>query len=324
MTKSHRVPVWIDCDPGNDDVFAILLAMHNPYLQLIGISTSYGNVGLELTTHNTIAFLEYLGSPDIPVYQGSSKPLEGDAPEASYIHGTTGIGGAQGYLSENPHVKCKTDINYIEAINNAAKDAHGELCVIVTGPLTNLSKVLDKYPNFGDQVQYISIMGGAFGLGNITPYAEFNLYSDPLAAEKVFTNEFLQDNKLILSPLNITHKCIATKAIRNTFKGKKGSLFRSITNFYAERYAKVSPTGPPVHDPVAVFSLIAVLERKQKEYGYQCWHETVQVALEGEKRGETTMFENGSSNGVYIGYDINPQAFWDAVSDAIVSLEHNN
>lgn len=321
MTKSDKVPVWIDCDPGNDDVFAIMLALDNPQLDLVGISTSFGNVSLDLTTQNALRLLEFLGSLKIPVYRGSHKPLQGNPPEASNIHGATGIGGTEGYLTTTPKVNVAQDTNYVDAIISAAEKAQGELCVIATGPLTNLEHVLEKVPDFGDHIQYLSIMGGAFGFGNITPYAEFNIYSDPIAAHKVLNNESLH-NKIILSPLNLTHKCIATKAIRNGFKGKKGSLFQSISNFYAERYSATSPEGPPVHDPVAVFSLMTILNGKQAEYNYKCWHGSVSVTTEGEKKGQTT-FTDTNNGGVYVGYDINPQKFWDAVSAAVATLDYS-
>lgn len=81
------IPLWLDCDPGHDDAFAILLAAHHPSLNLLGITTVHGNASLENTTNNATRILEAIGRPEIPVYPGHKKPFCRPAIHAPNIHG---------------------------------------------------------------------------------------------------------------------------------------------------------------------------------------------------------------------------------------------
>lgn len=196
------IPLWLDCDPGTDDAFAILLAVFHPRFKLLGISTVHGNAPLKSTTHNTLALLEVLKVKNIPVYKGESKPLVKDPYFAFYAHGKSGMGGAN--LPENISSKPANDKTYMEAIRDAILEYPDEICIAATGTFTNMSKLFEKYPELRGKVKYLTIMGAGFGIGNVTPYAEFNCYVDPEAANNLFHDEVLR-NKIIVNGLNITH-----------------------------------------------------------------------------------------------------------------------
>lgn len=90
---NQQIPIWLDCDPGNDDAFAILLSVFSPRYKLLGISTVHGNAPLHMTTHNTLAVLDLLNIFNVKVYEGEGKPLVNAPRYALDVHGVTGIGG---------------------------------------------------------------------------------------------------------------------------------------------------------------------------------------------------------------------------------------
>lgn len=329
MTFHDSIPVWIDCDPGTDDTFAILLALYHKRFNVLGISTVHGNVLLDSTTHNALGLLELLNIPydSVKVYAGSDRPLVKPPREAKDIHGPTGLGDID--LPVNPHHKPANDMDYIEAIKQAIENYPDELCLVCTGPLTNIVRVFKKYPDLKEKVKLISIMGGGKGIGNVTPFAEFNFYCDPHAASFVVSDPVLS-NKIVLAPLNITHKAIATKEIQRKVYNEEleNSMLRltfyKILMFFAKSYAGRPEfiEGPPVHDPLAVFLLLPMLEGSNK-YDFKYLRRKIDVITEGEKEG-SVIFTNtnladgiNEKDGVYIGLDINVKEFWDYVLDSL-------
>ncbi|KAK6464741.1 uridine nucleosidase [Scheffersomyces coipomensis] len=334
MTVTEKIPIWLDCDPGNDDVFAILLSTFNQNFNLIGISTVHGNAPLSMTTHNTLALLDILNVYHIKVYQGSETPLIKPSHFAPQIHGSNGIGGVK-FPKDTINQLCY-DVNYLQAMKQAILNYNHKLCLICTGPLTNVSKLFTTYPELTSKVNLISIMGGGLNIGNVTPYAEFNFFADPDAADNVLS---LTGVKINLAPLNLTHKVIATKEIRNKIFNKsltsKNSKFRkifyNILNFFSESYKiKYGITeGPPIHDPVALFSILPFLdtENENEDYNYQYIRKKLRVITDGDHQGESIIDEDESSDtedGIYIGQNINVNKFWNELLQCIDIAEKYN
>lgn len=334
MTVDTKIPIWLDCDPGNDDAFAILLLLFHPRFNLLGISTVHGNAPLSSTTHNALGLLEVLHcKQDHPkVYSGSENPLKGKAVHALNIHGASGIGGVE--LPSHPHIQLSNDVTYLEAMRSAILKYPDEICVVCTGALTNFAKLIIVYPELKPKIKLVSIMGGALDLGNITPYAEFNIYCDPFASQLVLTDEIISP-KTILTPLNLTHKAVATESVRTklfeqaakTSTTKK--FFQDIVVFFANVYDKRYGVkqGPPIHDPVAVFSLLPFIDEDFEDYGYKYLRRKLQVVQKGERAGETVV-ENGDLNsaveeddGIYVGIDVNVDVFWDCMKEALDNAE---
>ncbi|KAF1832199.1 Inosine/uridine-preferring nucleoside hydrolase [Decorospora gaudefroyi] len=282
MTASlPKTPIWLDCDTGHDDAYALLLAAHSPHVELLGVSTVHGNAALSQTTHNTLAILEAIGRRDVLVYPGASKPLVRDAVHAADIHGESGLDGVS--LLPKPSSSAATDVTFLDAMYRALMASPPDTAwLVTTGALTNIALLFQKYADLAGHIKGLSIMGGAVGggftdapmgrvegegerFGNWTAYAEFNIYCDPEAAQSLLSHPILAP-KTTLIPLDLTHQVLTTQKIRHKLLyGDQASdptptptpiraLFTQITSFFAQTYAQIFSitAGPPLHDPLAV------------------------------------------------------------------------
>ncbi|MFC4986517.1 nucleoside hydrolase [Saliphagus infecundisoli] len=176
-------PLLIDTDPGCDDALALALALEDPTLEVVGLTTVHGNTTVEATTHNARALLEVLGRTDVPIAAGADRPLLADLETAEHIHGEGGIRG------ELPEPTSETELEGVHAarrIVEAARRHEGELALAAIGPLTNVALALALEPRLPELLDDLLVMGGAaFVPGNVTPLAEANFHSDPEAARRV-------------------------------------------------------------------------------------------------------------------------------------------
>ncbi len=176
--------IIIDTDPGVDDAHAILMAYAYPNVKVEAILTVNGNVGVERTTANACTILDLLGK-DTPIFPGCSAPLVLAAGEnASHVHGTDGLGGAN-FPSSNRKVEKEHASNALVHMANALP---GEITLVCIGPLTNIAVALKLDPNLPEKINNLVVMGGAIHSRGNTPNisAEFNTYTDPEAAHAVF------------------------------------------------------------------------------------------------------------------------------------------
>jgi purine nucleosidase len=177
-------PIIIDCDPGQDDALAILLALGSPdELEVLAVTTVAGNVPLALTEKNARKVVELAGRREVPVHIGCDRPLVRDLVTAEFVHGGTGLDGAE--LPE-PSV-APAPAHAVDAIVELLRTRPARTVTLCpTGPLTNIAMVMRRAPDVVPRIKEIVLMGGAIGEGNITPAAEFNIYVDPQAAQEVF------------------------------------------------------------------------------------------------------------------------------------------
>ena len=173
-------PVVLDCDPGIDDCVAILLALASPEIDLRAITTVAGNTSLANATANALAVLDWAGRADIPVAAGAAAGI-GPASGAEWgiageMHGPSGIEGA------SLPVSART----AEADAVALLAAAGPVTLVATGPLTNVAHLLDRHPDL--PLRELVVMGGSLVGGNITDTAEFNVWCDPVAAQRVLAH----------------------------------------------------------------------------------------------------------------------------------------
>ena len=179
MTK-----VLIDTDPGTDDALALMMALGSPELDVVGVTTVGGNATLAHTTRNAIRLREYLGLPDLPVSKGAARPLKGKFHYGYYFHGPAGLTVRLPTPRSQPHT-----MRAPEFITHMASILRGQLKVVALSPLTNIARALDREPRLAGWLKEIVVMGGAVEVpGNVTPYAEFNVYNDPVAADIVFSS----------------------------------------------------------------------------------------------------------------------------------------
>ena len=195
----------LDVDTGVDDSIAILYALFKPEIEVVGISTVCGNVEAWLAAENTLKILDLADAPDIPVVKGAETPLrkkwEG---RVSYIHGDNGLGNVE--LPASSRKLLETDVSDFHM--ELAGKYEGELVVVTLGPMTNIARTLEKYPEFAGKVKKVVSMGGTLSMrGNVSPVAEANFAGDPDACDRVFTSGM----DITIVGLDVTMKTRLTK-----------------------------------------------------------------------------------------------------------------
>ena len=204
MTKK----VVIDCDVGVDDAFALILAFHSPELEVKTVTGVYGNGPLHQVFENIQRVLSLIQPQEKPlIARGANQPLKGKTHYAHSVHGKDGLGGATIERKEGEEWWRVDPAHAAELIPKMARQYPNELTLIATGPLTNLALALRKDLEGMPNLKEIVIMGGAvWTKGNVTPHAEFNIFSDPLAAKAVFESGL----PITLVPLDVTHEVSLT------------------------------------------------------------------------------------------------------------------
>ncbi|TVR27847.1 MAG: nucleoside hydrolase [Ilumatobacter sp.] len=239
--------IVLDCDPGHDDAVAIVAAAR--FTELLGITTVAGNVPLERTTYNARVLRDLLDL-DAEVHSGADRPLVVEAADASYVHGESGLDGADLPVPTRP-LDGTDAVGFI--IDTCG--AHDDVWLVPTGPLTNIALALRAAPDLVDRIAGISLMGGG-RFGNRTPVAEFNIWADPDAAAIVFDS----GARLVMTGLDVTHRFQATPARIDEVAALDGRLAEVLTglfHFFADNYVARHDglDGAPVHDPLAVLVL---------------------------------------------------------------------
>jgi len=241
-------PVLIDCDPGHDDAIALLLAVASPELELLGVTTVAGNQTLEKTTANAIRVLEFAGRGDIPVAAGAGGPLVREPYVADYVHGETGLDGPD----LPPPQSAPVNRHAADFLADKIREADRGVTLIPVGPLTNVALMLALHPDA--RPERIVLMGGAIAEGNVTPAAEFNIWCDPEAAERVFNSGI----DVTMIGLDVTHKALFTQAYIGRLAGRVGEMVTELLRFYDRFHKEVYGfEGSPIHDAVAVAHVVS-------------------------------------------------------------------
>ena len=247
-------PIVIDTDPGQDDAVAILLALGSPELDVLGITTVAGNVPQPLVTINALRLCELAGRTDVPIYRGADAPLQRPLFTAEYVHGPSGLNGADlpDPVTEPSPMPA---VDFIIDTCLAAGSDGITLCPI--GPLTNIASAIAREPRIIPKIREIALMGGGFFAGgNTTPVAEFNIYVDPDAAAIVFASGV----PITMFPLDVTHKALVLPADLERFRTigtPVGDAVAGMLGYY-ERHdvEKYGIAGAPLHDPCVIAYLI--------------------------------------------------------------------
>jgi inosine-uridine nucleoside N-ribohydrolase len=303
-------PVVLDCDPGHDDAIALLLALASPEVELLGVTTTYGNQTLEKTTANAIRVLELVGRTDVPVAAGADRPLLRELAVAAHVHGESGLDGP----SLPPAHTSPKDEGAVEAIVDAVRLADGALTLIATGPFTNVAGYLDEHGDEG--LARVVVMGGAIAEGNMTPAAEFNVWADPEAAQRVFASGL----DVTMIGLDVTHKAILGPAIADRLRtaGRVGAFVAELNDFFSRYHRETYGwDGAPIHDAVAVAEVVrpGIVETR---------HRNVEVELESELcRGRTVVDlwqRTDRPHNVHVGIGVDSEAFFELLVERISSL----
>jgi purine nucleosidase len=277
----ERVPVFLDCDTGIDDVLAIVFLLSRPEIELVGIGSVSGNLDAARAAQNTLQVLDLLGAPEIPVAVGAhdftAHPYAGGAPD---VHGVNGIGDV--VLPDTERTVDGRDA--AQLLVDLVQEHRGALRVLAIGPCTNLAIALEREPGITALVRDVVVMGGAFlEPGNITPHAEANVWNDPEAADVVFAAPWAVTALPVDAARRQVLEAADLLALRDDASPVVGTVGRML-EVYGEFYRGVF--GRPLavlYDPLAAALLTdAVQVTRELELP------VVVVTGDGEERGRTT------------------------------------
>jgi inosine-uridine nucleoside N-ribohydrolase len=244
---ADRPRIVLDCDPGHDDVIAIVVAAH--LTELLGITAVAGNAPLDRTAYNACVIRDALGLPTT-VHAGAERPLVAEPRFAGFVHGESGLDGADLPV---PSRGVESD-DAVGFIIDTCRANEGTW-LVPTGPLTNIALALRAAPDLAGRVAGISLMGGGT-FGNRTPSAEFNIWADPEAAAIVFGC----GAPIMMAGLDVTHQFMVTAprieqvaALDTGFTTLIADLFTFFTRNYISRHDHIA--GAALHDPLAVLAL---------------------------------------------------------------------
>jgi len=306
---SARPAIILDCDPGHDDAVAIVLAAH--LCDVLGITTVAGNAPLERTTYNA-RVMRHLLNLDTEVHSGADAPLVVPAAAAGYVHGESGLDGAE--LPEPTRPVDGTDA--VGFIIDTVRTNPG-CSLVVTGPMTNVALAITSAPDIVDLVAEISFMGGGT-FGNRTTMAEFNLWADPHAAATVVRS----GAPLVMAGLDVTHRFQATepriaavRAVGGTLATTLADLFDFFSENYRSRHDDMA--GAAVHDPLSVLAIC-------RPDLFTSTARFVDIVTDGEHtRGMTvidrrTLLDRPAANCTVLD-DVDADAAWQIVVDAVAA-----
>jgi inosine-uridine nucleoside N-ribohydrolase len=303
-------PIVLDCDPGHDDAIALLLALASPEVELLGVTTTYGNQTLVKTTQNALRVLELVGRTDVPVAMGADRPLVRELAVAGHVHGESGLDGP--VLPAAATTPASADA--IDFLAEAVRGAGRPLTLVPTGPLTNLARYLEIHG--ADGIERIVLMGGSIAEGNITPAAEFNIWADPEAARLVFASAL----DVTMVGLDVTHQALLgpDEEARLRATGRIGTFAAELNVFFSRYHRETYGwNGAPIHDAVAVALMIRpeLVETR---------HRNVEIEVESELcRGRTVVDlwnRTDRPPNAHVGVGIDRDGFFDLLVERIGSL----
>ena len=306
--------IILDCDPGHDDAIALLLAAHHPEMDLLAITTVACNQSVDKTTTNALKVCSLANIRNVPVARGMERPLLRPAQHDPNIHGESGMDGPN---VPEPDMEPVSQ-HAVDLLIDMLLHSEGDITLVPTGPLTNIAAAIRSEPAILPKIQAISLMGGAIGLGNRTPEAEFNIWADPEAAAIVFGC----GRPITMSPLEVTHQALATDEIIGRLRSAK----RSVANFVADLLVFFGGTyrdvfgfpAPPVHDPCAVAAVIdpTILQAHMA---------FVAIETGGEWTTGRTVCDVygrwGKQPNVRLGYGLNVSRFWEMLIEVLLTYD---
>ncbi|MHC2850467.1 inosine/uridine nucleosidase [Corynebacterium mucifaciens] len=324
--------IILDCDPGHDDAVAILLAAGNPDIELLGLTTVGGNHTIDRVTHNAQQVLTVAGLTSVPVYRGATRPLLNDVVTAEDIHGDTGME-IHGFALPEPAVGVQDDGAVQWIVDTLMREEPGTVTLVPTGPLTNIALAARLEPRIVPRVREVVLMGGAYGAGNYSPSAEFNIAVDPEAAAIVFG----EDWPVVMVGLDLTHQALATPEVEARFAAlgsSSGDFVVGLIDAFRRNYKDAQGfDNPPVHDPCAVAYVIdpSVVETVAVPVSVELAGSLTRGRTVADLRAFGAATASGSSFGdvdgsaasacnTSVATRLDVDRFWDLVVDAVQRL----
>ena len=308
--------IILDCDPGHDDAVAILLAVGNPNIDLVGVTTVGGNQSLDKVTYNARAVLEKAHATDISVHAGCDRPIVREQEVAASIHGESGLDGVELPEPTRPLEEGHA-VNWI--IETIMSNEPGTITLVPTGPLTNIAMAVRLEPRIVERVKEVVLMGGGCHVGNWSAVAEFNIKVDPEAAHIVFNEQW----PITMVGLDLTHQALCTPAVQQRIEGvgtDLGMFVSGLMDFFRKTYQDNQDfIDPPVHDPCAVAYLIdpEVVQTRRCPVDVEIKGELTLGMTVADLRGpEPSVQECHTQVATKLDFD----KFWDLVTEAIKTI----
>lgn len=305
--------IILDCDPGHDDAVAILLALGNPEIELVGVTTVGGNQSLEKVTYNARAVLEKARATTVPVYAGCDRPLIRPQEVAVSIHGKSGLDGVELPEPSRP-LEDMHAVNYL--IKTVMESGPGTITLVPTGPLTNIALACRLEPKIVDRVKEVVLMGGGYHKANWSAVAEFNIKVDPEAAHIVFNESW----RLTMIGLDLTHQALCTPEVQKRIENIGTPLAQFVSDsmdFFRQAYKdNQNFVDPPVHDPCTIAYLIdpSVVQTRRCPLDVEIHGELTSGMTVADLRGpEPSTDECNTQVATKLDFD----KFWDLVTEAI-------
>jgi len=259
--------VILDTDPGIDDAMAIAYALAHPDIELLALTTVFGNVNVEKATRNAQYILDVMGARKVDVVKGAGVPIEqAPLPHSEFVHGDDGIGGC--YPTPAPQLNVQAAhanahaLPACDYIIQQAKQYPGEISLVAVGPLSNVALALRKEPGLPTLLKQLIVMGGTVDEpGNVTPLAEANFFNDPHAADELLAENW----PMTVVGLDVTHKVMITDTHLARLRDNAGvtgefiwQSSRFYIDFYTNKGAAKEASEPccAMHDAAAVVALV--------------------------------------------------------------------
>lgn len=309
----EKIKMILDCDTGHDDAIALMVAARHPAIELLGVTVVAGNQTLDKTLPNTLKVCQAVGI-DCPVYGGMSLPLVRDQITAGDVHGESGLDGPV----FPPLTRTAEPEHAVQYLIRTLMASDGDITLVPVGPLTNIAAAMRLEPAILPKIRQIVLMGGAYGLGNTTPAAEFNLYADPEAAHIVFSSGV----PLVMMGLDLTNQTVCTMDIIERMEAlgnRAGKLFGEIMRFTFKTQQEVNGLAArPVHDVTCV-ALLAAPELFTLKPAH------VEIDLShGPCYGRTVcdfVLRHGGKVNCQVGITLDREKFWDLVAETLARYE---
>ena len=258
----HRL--ILDTDPGVDDAMAIAFALCHPEIELLALTTVFGNTSVDFATRNAQYVLEVLGATDVAVARGAAAPrVQAALPHADFVHGADGLGnvypsGGVELSSGARHARLERD-DAADFIVATARERPGELVLVAVGPLTNVAEALAREPELPALVRELVVMGGTLDEpGNVSPLTEANFWNDPHAADEVLGANW----PATVVGLDVTHRIMLGDdhlARLRDEAGESGALIWRSSRFYVDFYTARAggERACAMHDAAALVHVVA-------------------------------------------------------------------
>ena len=271
---THKI--LIDTDPGIDDAMAIFYAALHPDIEIVGMTSIFGNVTTNIAVRNAIVLAEKVGQP-IPVAKGADKPLVMEPNDVSdYVHGVEGFG----TMAAQPIKSKPLNEPAHEFICRMINENPGEIILCPIGPLTNIALALEHDPTIVTKAKAVYIMGGGLNQGNVTEFAEANIWNDPHAADAVFEANWI----VTMVGLDVTTRvqCVPTDFVKLAVSAPEiGGFLNEAVQFYMDFYAThYGKRGCDMHDPTAIIAIT------DPQY-FTIENHAIEVIVDGARVGQT-------------------------------------